>query len=648
METDQEDPAGAPGEVRGDSITELSSPSDSPAMKSSSCPRVDLPSARAGPAENDVDIPCKPSSVPHTICDQDPQLSFQCVDVQSGGGTEYHNLPYNHFSRSIPVPPCTSIPEQHALVNAMADPPVTTRYLEEIDIARLSENVVLRNEINYDPNPRFSFEERDRKEYVRGKSREYWLSLKAELKILYQHGWPPSCADCQAICSPARPTPRHFESRLPNMFTNLKELLDDSLPEAEKDQLAQYLDVPFLLQELSHGLMDVARFADWVSRLLMSHCAPFRDAHAQFMSRKIREGAENRDFQVLVEGIESLFELLKLMKLDSAHYQVNRLRGALIDDTVNFQQHVFRERLEGAWLDGREHWGWLQGHAVNHHARCSIAGRRLNDLPYVSLIHGLVDTCFGGNRIPDTLAYDAVRLQRLGAQMHELTCLEVCLDVFEGLVRKLNQWRSNLGHMLPGLRMRLLILTDGVSSLEVSKIQQWWEHREEAIAGELTRAAFEVCGKPLDSISHADTADTAHLLAAALQREWTEHEIGIKLCRTLEEHAFFYVQQYRELSPMSIFMAQQRMRRLYPQPQGYRLPDIALMASLLGHISVIHWRVFADLIYLHRNYGKEPSDEGGSTDEYYTSPDDTVMDGDPGSNDPSAAENERPLIETPP
>ncbi|EXJ80178.1 hypothetical protein A1O1_08320 [Capronia coronata CBS 617.96] len=582
--------------------------------------RVGLPSKRPDPAEEDVECPYSPTSSSGSSCHQDMQQSSQGQAAQSSnnastsstrGGEEDHE---EELSQRVNIPPCISKEEHRALSTAMPHPPVTKEGLEELDLEWITSNIRLRIDLNYDHNLEFMRDPGVRGELKRQEARKYWLSLEAELKIMYQHNFLPSCVECETQCSSTPMEPGFFKPRLPDMLYKLKDLLTALLPDSEHDQLAQCLDIPLLLQELSHGLMDIVRLAGWIRQRVTSHCAPYRDKAAHDMADQIRDGVERGDIGALVAGVESLFGLLEAMQLDVANHQVRNLRGSFIDDTVDFQRKYFGVRIENGHLTTRDSHRWWLVAFTDHGQNCVVLGETLNDPPFVSLIHGLVGLCLNQLAIiPETLKYDTSRLRMLSAEIQELVHVEICLVVFNKLVEQIRgSAGGNPGLMYGELRTRLMALTETDPALDTT-VASCWKRHVNAVTLELMHSALRFCQKPDSTLTEDLAETTAKMLDEKFLYEARFRIVARAVGRALEECTYKYAKVYEGLPASTISYAQNRLRRRFQPPPGCRLlTDFGIMASRLAHIAVIHWRVWEDLVYLRED---ESDDDESEEDE---------------------------------
>jgi hypothetical protein len=309
--------------------------------------------------------------------------------------------------------------DTNALLTATRETPVTTKSLEALDLDRIQSNINLRIDINYDHELYFRPTSGKEVEHKRIEAYKYWLSLEVELRILYQHNLLPDCAGCMAN-HPSVVEEAYFQPRLLQMFRSLKELLIILVPESDQDQIAEYLDISLMLQELSHGLLDISRLAAWLCELLTSHCAPMRDDAAQEMATRITTGAGNGDMKELVTGIEKLFSFLEAMKLDACNHQLRSFRYQLIEQTVAFQQDHFSECLELQNLRLVESRQWYVV-AEQHHRFCNAGGRLPKASTLQSLVHGMAEFCsIAGGPFPGAFRHDRTRLQILRDKLQDI------------------------------------------------------------------------------------------------------------------------------------------------------------------------------------------------------------------------------------
>ncbi|KAK7902891.1 Protein SOSEKI 1 [Exophiala xenobiotica] len=509
----------------------------------------------------------------------------------------------------IRIPACTTEDDVDALLHATLMPPVTKETLEELDLMWIQSNINLRVDINYDHDLHFMPVSGHKGEQKRQEAKKYWLSLEAELRIVYQHNLQASCSCCQEA-RPSSPVElQYFTPRLRQMFLTLKELLAILIPDRHQDEIVQYLDISLLLQEVTHGLLDVVRLARWLCVLLTTHCAPMRDDSAQEMAEQIREGAERGDLHALVTGIEKLFAFLEAMKLDVANHQIRSFRYHLIDDTVAFQQEYFRLRIVNEKLNVTASRQWYLD-ASQEHQQCQMAGQTPRTMALGALVHGLTELCISSDRnIPETLKHDRSRLKTIREEIQDIVHLRISLTVYNTLVQQLRgppskdptslkPMQNRLEETRSLLQNRLMDLTEGSMGPDTYISEMWLRHAH-SIGLELTRAAFYAC-RPTPPIPEIDVAKKiTELLKQKFSREASDHAVAREIAGRLEKNAHKHAMEFQNMTTLNISEAQKQWNQVQQQKQQWRnLPHIDGMARMLAHIAVLNMRVWKILVYL--------------------------------------------------
>ncbi|KEF61783.1 uncharacterized protein A1O9_03353 [Exophiala aquamarina CBS 119918] len=511
--------------------------------------------------------------------------------------------------KPIDIPPCTSEEDEHALCNAPEQPPVTKASLRELDLMLIQSNINLRVDINYDHDLHFTPVSGQKGEKKKLEALLYWQSLVAEFRITYHNNFVTSCIECKRRFVRGRGAQSNFHPRLPGLFFNLKELLTILVPDRDADQIAQFLDIPLLVQEASHSMLDVVRLGRWLCELLTTHCAPMRDGSALEMAEKIREGAETGDMTALVDGIKKLFDFLEAMKLDVANHQIRSFRFHLIEDTVPFQKDHFRIRIQNNKfnVDAPREW-FLQN--VKGHEECQGGGKLPTKSPLAALLHGLVQICVSnGPNFPETLKHDVCRLQNKRDQIQDIIHIDICLSVFDHQILRLVGHRFDPASLHPlletrikELQTRILDLTDGHMRPNQTMAEMWSQHDGE-IALELTNAAFSVCKRVGCVLPASEVETTRKQLAFEFAEERQHARRAQLLAQALERGAQTYAHAFQSMTTLAISEAQKRDHHARHQPQHEnqqwrQMPSLEDMARKLAHVAVIHMRVWWDLVYL--------------------------------------------------
>lgn len=509
---------------------------------------------------------------------------------------------------SVAIPDCIGEDDVDALLNAMPQPPVTQESLEELELQVLTRNITLRIDLNYDHDLHFTPISGHKGEQKKRDARKYWQSLAAEFRIVHQHNRLFSCAECDADKRAFDGRLRTFQRRLPVLFWNLRDLLLILIPDKDRYQINEYLDVSLLLQEESHGSLDIVRLARWLDGLLTTHCAPMRDVSAHEMAEKIKQGAENGDFGTLVAGIEMLFQILEAMKLDVANHQIRNFRYTLIDDTVLFQQEFFGAWIHHASVEAKASREWYLG-VHNLHELCQVDGQTPRSLPLAVLVHGILEGCLyhaDDLKLPVTLTHDHKRLKEVRVDIQDYVHLEMCLAVFDQLVQEALTHRRPVSPPQEGLQNqlketrfvlqnRIMDLTDG----NPDEMPQIWLQYADAIALELTRAAFHLWpGSPMP-IRDTTVAKTTEMLTRMFEEEHEHQRRTKSVLRQIEQSAHKHSTRFQNMTILTISQEQKHWHEQRARRFRWRLlPEIEDIARRMAHIASIHWRVWAEMVYL--------------------------------------------------
>jgi hypothetical protein len=509
--------------------------------------------------------------------------------------------PNQHINTSeIPIPRCTGPHEVHALLKAPHRPPINRDSLEELEIGPVQTNITLRVDINFDHELHFQPIRGSKDESRRHDATQYASALENELKILYQHGPMSSCSGCQRF-APDK-VQKTFKPRLRTMFEDLKALLVVLIPDRDQYELNRYLDIPFLMQEAQHGMLDIVALASWLDGLLTNHCAPIRDLSAHQMAEQIRLGVEDSDFHKLVAGIEKLFLILESMKLDVANHQIRTFRPLLIEDTVAFQQEFFRPRFKRGSQQSQSCQQWYRDNFDVHQKNCANDSQTPRSMPLAALIHGLLAACRSTVDLkpPQTFNYDYKRLKEVCVDIQDFIHVEIALATFEKLVRCIKSTTSSIivetkiVELQPVLRNRILDITDG----DPEDGRHTWTHYAEAIAVELVRTAHQVHPDAPHNMSGAQIVAVTTSLMSSFEQEHQSQQYRNTIDKFIEISAHFHAKRFQNMTTLQISQEQREWQLARARQAPRRLlPDPEDVSRRLAHIVAVHWRVWAELVY---------------------------------------------------
>lgn len=540
----------------------------------------------------------------------------------------------NEPCKQIIIPPCMSNADEHVLLNAPYQPPVTKASLHELELTSIQSNINLRVELSYDHDLHFTPVSGPKGEKKKLKQLQYLQALEAEFRVAQHYNSLQTCSECKAISGSGADVgaaQSKFHSRLPDFFINLKELLTILVPDRDQDQISQYLDIPLLTQEAAHGVLNVVGLGRWLCELLTTHCAPMRDIYAQEMADKIREGVEEASTEALVDGIRKLFDFLEAMKLDVANHQIRSFRYHLIEDTVPFQKDHFRVRIRNKRFNVKAPRQWFHNNFNSHHQECLAGDEFASRAPVDAMIHGLVDLCVHAeSNFPETLKHDIPRLSAMRDQIQDIIHINICLGVSKKQVTRLVGSRYNpselhpiLGTRIKDLQTRILDLTDGHMNPNETMAQMWSQHCGE-IALELTNAALGVCKRTGCILPDWEIEATAKELWTQFENERL-HGVGAKLLAgALERAAQEHARSFEQMTTLDISEMQKRHHHLrhgsqHEYQQWRQMPTVDDMARKLAHVAVVHMRVWADMVYLtgggEQDMGIEVEEDGMHQDD---------------------------------
>ena len=520
-----------------------------------------------------------------------------------------------HTSRLI-IPPCMNLDDQQqqALQDASRLPPITKDTLHELDLNCIQYNTSLRIDVNFDPELHFVPITGVRAEEKRKSAQVYWTALAIELQI-YLHN-ARSCQECldREDCQRF-----DFPHRLPEMFDTVRNLLVTLVPDREQDQIAQRLDVTFLMQQVEHGVFNAAGISNWLAGLLTCHCAPVRDEMAKDMSRMIQDGAANSNMKTIVQGLEKLFNFLEAMRLDVANHQIRTFKYVLIDDTVPYQLNYFKQKISRSCLDLGPVKCWFTRVARDHRGRARESICPQLSSPFACFMHGLVRLCYPPSEydsqevsgIPLTLRFDQARIRCLRFEIQDLAYLELCEHVSDELASRSGCLSHFTSRSRQDLRNRLLTIVDREGDVE--EVMDVWKTNAMVIATEVTRHTYRTCYGSLHLVPNEEFVAAAKHVEEVVRSGLVETASGL-LCE-IERLAWGYTQLFMQMSTRDICEAQRVWHQARPSALHRRdEPDRTDIARRLAHMGTLHWQVWGSIAYLPalEAFGHQHSSEEAS------------------------------------
>ncbi|KAJ5938754.1 hypothetical protein N7466_001888 [Penicillium verhagenii] len=533
--------------------------------------------------------------------------------------------------------------DQRLICKARRQPPVTKKTLSELDLPCIISNINLRMDANFDRDLHFKPDlDGEKGKRKRKEATGYWDSMATEIAIYAYHAANPDEEQNRGSSSH-----RTFEPRLPAMFETLQEVIKTLVPERDHPSVMQNLEVPLLMQQIRKGVLDMVALSAWMAALLKTHCAPMRDEWADRMAEQISQGSQSQDPKEIVNGLQTLFAILEAMKLDVANHQIRTFRVLLIEDTVPFLGEYFEGKISRGNFQVEPARLWYLEARSRAQAEDDIKSPTTTTSqpddglkPLEALLRGISDQLLQftpPDDFPETFLFDSDRLWQLRATIQNLINLEIAWYIFESYVHTQKRYLSARDETYSTFRSRIWsLMEDGLdpnghipSAIDDDPDLRGgahWLQNMRSIALEIARFACAACC--LDSVV-ADEVITP--IEAALEWHLTNEsdlfryfQNGMRekiLSATLAS-----AKKYLPLSPLAICESQRAVPQQQPSaplvpaasaatataanppnpssaggnsqlasPQDH---DIERIGMRLAHMCVLHWRVWAPLLYL--------------------------------------------------
>lgn len=305
-------------------------------------------------------------------------------------------------------------------------PPINLQSLKEIDLHEILKNPQLRHDILFDPQLQF----RPNLDGERGRKKKsmidkYWNEIEKE-------------------CNQFFVKPINFKvSRLPILFTTLRDILLSLLPYKDRSLVNEIMDIDLLIQQLNHGSFDFVSLSKWLGDIFKSHCAPMRDSWVSEMINKFNQAYKQNSVNNLVQGLRMIFSILEAMKLDVANHQIRILRPVLIETAVDFEKDYFNQLINHCKIDINDSLKWFNQNLKAKQEKKNFSNYLVNSDNYcdsnlkIFMSSSIIDLLSCRNmatEFPSTLAFDHTRLVFLRADVRQLVCIQLCIVLYKQLL----------------------------------------------------------------------------------------------------------------------------------------------------------------------------------------------------------------------
>lgn len=460
-------------------------------------------------------------------------------------------------------------------------PPVTKESLSELDLNRIVGDARLRHDLNFEHEIMF----RPNTYGTRGAQKkqeedEYFDALAIELDFYIRRQIsPPSSSTRQRSDPPAIPRqialPADAPRRVRRMIAAIREVVQTLVPATKWQMVDDQLDLDLRMQELEHGVCDIAGLIGWLGKLILCSCSPMRDPVVKAMITKTQEAIGAQDAHQLVDAIKDLFGVLETMKLDVANHQIRYLRLYLLEDSIQYEQNQILDRIGTGWSISHER-RWFEAyydHPDNEDRFLMFKERVVN-------IVASLDRAY-----PSTFTGDYDRLYALQHDFRLCHYHAACVAAFRTTVQQL-RWRGSLSY-----------------EAQVQSMQNIWAviaglgpgfkfGYHNAIILQIASEALKVTGNspvPDSETFNGTTWALHHALdeaGAVKTRVWDE------LARVVHLEA----KMIFDMTPLEIL---NRYDPGPPLPGEDRTKELSLdaLAKRTAHVIVLHWRVWAPILY---------------------------------------------------
>lgn len=503
-------------------------------------------------------------------------------------------------SKTISIPSALGLGprETKLLITTNKYPPVTKGTLSELDLPCIMANINLRMDANFERDLHFKPDldgEKGRRK--RRDAADYWDAMAAEISA-YAYYAPCGIENNFERCFDGEGS--RFEPRLPAMFETLQDVLKTLVPERDHPNIMQNLEVTLLMQQIQKGVLDMVGIAKWLAALLKTHCAPMRDEWADRMVRHISSGSQTQNAREIALGLQTLFAILEAMKLDVANHQIRAFRVLLVEDTIPFLQEYFKGKIEREEFQVASSRLWYQGIRERELRTMEDPTQTDGFWPLSLLFQGLSEFLLDFHNpvtFPETFTFDEERLWHLRIRLQNAINLEICWDIFKSYIHSQRRYLSAPTQTCATFRSRIGTLME--ENEDCIRGSSRWLKNVRCIALEIAR--FACCGDatvPDDVIRPIEASVEWHLSNEQGLFQKLQDSLRAKLLETTLATA----KRYLNMSPLAICEAQ-RNPSYIPSDQY----NVERISTRLAHIGVLHWRVWAPLLYVRESVS--PTDE---------------------------------------
>lgn len=216
--------------------------------------------------------------------------------------------------------------------------------------------------------------------------------------------------------------------------------------------------------------------------------------------------------------------------------------------------------------------------------------------PLSTLLYGLCEFLVLPNQrvsLPKTFELDLARLERLHSEVQKIINVHICWSILEASLRGVGGKRSyNSEYSNFVTRILALMEEEGDSETESLKLNSHLSNSS-GIAMEIARTIC-VATDQVEDVSDSILAMVEDAVVKSFARDSTQLQL-IRNCvhQQLFQATCETAQRYVNMTPLEICDSQRRQAWLQSSSA-----DFSFIATKVAHIGVLHWRIWASLIYI--------------------------------------------------
>ncbi|XP_065668241.1 T-complex protein 11-like protein 2 [Hydra vulgaris] len=209
------------------------------------------------------------------------------------------------------------------------------------------------------------------------------------------------------------------------LLMEMKQMILELVPSKQSSllqEIQETLDQELIFQQIANNAFDIVSLGNFVLETLSKLCAPVRDDEIKKL----------RNTQEIIPLLRGILELLNLMKIDLANYQLKALKPVLIQQAVSYEREKFEEcmkvnpeglKMTKLWLSET-----LQSLAKKVNVQ-ELDCEMVTINAFLSLIEFKKEMIY-----PETLLLDECRLQALADSFDKLSFISAIMTLYVNFI----------------------------------------------------------------------------------------------------------------------------------------------------------------------------------------------------------------------